>query len=85
MNPPPPGSGLHCARHLQRQLARICIRGAVADPALPDQSQQRAIRRDDVEPVVMDPDMRHVRRHPLTRAPPAGLQVPGLARGLILE
>ena len=76
---------LHRAADLERELVEAQLPGRRVDPALACQPPQPAVGADVVETVVVDADVRQVRRHPLDGARPAQLQEFGVAGGVELQ
>src|SRR5262249_25688650 len=82
---PRPPPRLHRAAHLQRELVEPQLPFVRRDAALAREGPQVPVRADVVEAVVVDTDVREVRRHPLDRARTAQLEKRRLARGIELQ
>jgi hypothetical protein len=80
-----PAGGLHRATHLQRELVRTLFPLGRDDAALAREPPEGSVRADVVEAVIVDADMREVRRHALDRARPAKLEKVGVTGRVILQ
>ena len=74
---PGPSPGLHGAAHLQRELVEVALPVAGLESAFGREPPEIAVGADVVEPVVVDADMRQMRRHPFERS--RCVRVPGIA------
>ncbi len=87
---PPCGSrvqrrGLHGAAHGERQRVEPLFPLARLEPSFAGEAPQRAVGADVVEPVIVDADVRQVRRHAVERAGAAEFEEGAVAGGVELQ
>src|SRR6185369_18067878 len=80
-----PAARLDRAAHLQGEGVEALLPVAGLDPTFAGQAPQRAVGADVVEPVIVDADVREVRRHPIQRPGAAEIEEFALAGRVELQ